>query len=741
MNSISFASLSSAYLSEKPNAAGVKELDKRIQDGFEGRLTAPLPAGVTPRMAAERCLIHLEEYPESVGVLMQNAEIRCAAENLEHADDGAKRDRLLRLLDLQPNNASSEDFDGGSTGQKLHENDARGDFSKTQQNTRGAPEKKSHDSRRNAARSFCTHFGESLKSHWKTVVRLAVVDAGAAFAASLIGIAAMMRVPQHRDVGLAMAVAAQAVGGFLFGHKLGYTLAENRSWGRYSALRHVPGTILSLGCAASAAMTAMQYRSLPSSGAKSPDESPDDMAQAVLFTAVYSLTQDIFLAMAGKRLSPHLALPEDRKLHLTLSKDTALHGLRLALGTTAYFLSSLSVGSLAGNSVNASIPPMADGDQAVWGKELTNAVFRSINEACDAFFGALALLAVFGESVEERPRIGWKEGVGRSEFKSVGYEVAAREFMNLTASAFSRAVDNEFGKARVDEVDARKAFLAALTHVRGGLINALPTPPTRFVLAEGCGTRKDGNCLLHAVAGTVDQGEWRLERADKLRRALAREMVARSNAPAVTILARHYLQEVTSFIGGSPVHDGADMLRELPPSVATQLLKAVVDENKAAMAREIGDPAPLTYVADAIEASIGASVEGIAAYYGQDGNHLPTLAVPLLAATLRSPIALHDAAGVRIFNAAGNETQAEPANTVHIRHSLLTREVGHFERIARETATNAQVQPNLLWLHHGGHSDPTENSQLDDMEEQTGDAAGHSVHRSPESFSSRSPFK
>lgn len=553
---------------------------------------------------------------------------------------------------------------------------------------------------------------------WATgLVKVPLRDGVATFLASLLPIAIKMAYPQLGVGALLTSAAAQGVGGYFVGSKVGGAMAENRSWGLHPAGSHVP-TALGAGLSALSVLNILQFVQM--GGGKNGAQEQARMGNSVVGTTLYSGVRDVFQSLIGKRIFSQLILPEDKKLRLECSKNTARHALRLALGLAAYTMSSMTAGSLLGRFVNESIPD--SGEAIAFSEEMVVAAGRALNEALDAFFGSVAMLLVFSDNVEVKAPI--KNRPNLDDAKSVAYDIASRLFQNHTIGFASREFD-KLNKVTASELDPRKAFAVGLTHMRGSVLNISPCRPPALLLAGGKGTRGDGDCLLHAVAGLQSWTEWRMHDPNSLRQQLANRIRDGARDQYVREIARNYLLDVAIHInnvvpvsnfheedahegneqqrllsvvshkrlgemGGHVradkhnVHDGNAMLGALSPALQARLMHIAADM--------INPIAGFDNAVLKIEELIDEVIKQIAAYYRVSARDLPVHAVPLLADLLETPIVLHQpGGGVESYNGAGEEAaEHELPNAVHIRFLVLPSGRGHFERVVRNPSLQHQ---------------------------------------------------
>lgn len=424
-----------------PVPKGLEELEKWIEDGSTGKLSGNLPAGVTPEMAVDLCRKHEEKHPASVAVLRENFRIEDALREAAREET----EKLGESIDELQNSSESED--------------APSRFGKL-------------------ANIFLEHFGKPVWAHKNTLLKLSGSSFIASCLASVAGVLVASQVDKKSELtALLVSTTAQALTGAAFGYRLGDTVAKNKPWAQDSRWRQAPALGLSLGCAALAATTLIQYWTMASTEEKTADERQEEMVNSQVFTAVYSVIQELaklFLLPVLLKLfnsnASELELPEDRQLRLACSKDKdlALHSTRLALGVLAYWAMSSGLGMSVGKVIHHAD---VDENSSVLREEAVIGISRAANEMFEVFFGALALLATFGPAVKE------SHGTENEE-----HHMVARAFTNLSAATFARCLDD----ANFEQAALGKSAFTALTHLKDALVNALPahTPPSALPLVS-----------------------------------------------------------------------------------------------------------------------------------------------------------------------------------------------------------------------------------------------------------------
>lgn len=683
-------------------------LDRAVRsDSYEavaGALNAALKEKEGSIGVARVCLKNRQLHHDVVNYIMENLEVKAAVEALEASSERVDDARPIGEDDIvlevpeehdHNNEADEQSFSAremlteqpvvGSAG-NVGVEDGAGDAHGV--NLMGVPNGAIGEGIQEASDQYRTGLKKAFAACWATgLVKVPLRDGVATFLASLLPIAIKMAYPQLGVGALLTSAAAQGVGGYFVGSKVGGAMAENRSWGLHPAGSHVP-TALGAGLSALSVLNILQFVQM--GGSKNGAQEQAKMANSVVGTTLYSGVRDVFQSLIGKRIFSQLTLPEDKKLRLECSKNTARHALRLALGLAAYTMSSMTAGSLLGRFVNESIPD--SGEAIAFSEEMVVAAGRALNEALDAFFGSVAMLLVFSDNVEVKAPI--KNRPNLDDIKSVAYDIASRLFQNHTIGFASREFD-KLNKVTASELDPRKAFAVGLTHMRGSVLNISPSRPPALLLAGGKGTRGDGDCLLHAVAGLQSWTEWRVNDPDSLRQRLADEIYIGASNRYVREIARNYLLDVVLHLNntipvgdvreaGAHVHEGNAMLRALSRDLQLGLTRIAVD-----MIDYKWGP---NEVLPKLEKLIDRSLADIAQYYAVGARDLPVHAVPLLADLLEIPIVLHQpGGGVESYSGADEEAaEHELPNAVHIRFLVLPSGRGHFERVVRNPSLQHQ---------------------------------------------------
>lgn len=391
-------------------------------------------------------------------------------------------------------------------------------------------------------------------------------------------------------------------------------------------------------------------------------------------TVAYSFARDL-LQSQSRRIFPEVELVPSSRLHFEGGRNTCKHIARLTISMAIYTLTSIGLSpAVALNSILSANFSDMNQDLGLFASE-SSQVFgvRALNEGADVFFSTLMLACFFREDIRRGRAWFSNQGPTPTEMATGG---SSRTSMNLLVNVLHTRLP--IGAIPV---------LQGLTVLRAPVLNLQWRP---WQLAHRCSTRADGDCLLHAADGVVDNHRWTCTRVQMRRDALRlaiRDLAGRTEGDRMAegqALVEYHLQQAVQqtladegIQGFVPVLDGADLLSTLPEPLQMQLAGGVTVADREAVAGR--------WLADASQRR--ALLNSVADFYAEPGRYLPTLALPCLARVLGRPLALHEGEGTTytFYNPEGDGPFAEP---VHIRHAVSPQsEAGdHFERIERSAA-------------------------------------------------------
>lgn len=479
-------------------------------------------------------------------------------------------------------------------------------------------------------------------------------DGSATMVASLItlggaiGVRAMLvHVPVLRHGVMVLTAGINFAAGATFGSHVGAVVAGRRGgWigGAVGALAVVTLTVVAI------------YRR---------DEEGQELVIAGLFaTMAYSGLRE---AVQGKVLKPRLpssTLQAGKSLRWENSRNTHSHVCRLAMHFGVYAVTCTLLNGMASrNVVSPNFGSLGQPLELFSRESISSFGFRSTNEALDAFSGTLLLACMFRQDIDIQPNC--CEGKTPS-WSDWWREASSRIFMNANVAGITWLLPPSaplwLG-----------SMLTSVTAIRGALANVKPP----------IATRADGDCLLHAAAGTLQNEEWICADPGEIRerlRARLEELADDDNAPyddRVRVLVDHHMgqaiQQLSSTVYGS-VLEGEALLEGMPHSLEWTTLRRLdsADARTSLAVRLLND-----------SDNVRALLRSVANYYGTPGRYLPTSMVPFLAEVLQRPITLEAGNTTTHYNGQGRVVQQPADGTVRIRFTVSsTGDAGnHFERI------------------------------------------------------------
>ncbi len=417
------------------------------------------------------------------------------------------------------------------------------------------------------------------------------------------------------------------------------------------------------------------------------DDKDRPLVSAGLFcTMFYSLLRDVAQGVVGKRIFPRLTLGSSKSFRLEASCDTARHVGRLGVNFVIYgFTCTFLNGIAAKNVVSANFGAPGQPLEIFSAESLMAYGFRSLNEASDAFFGAMLMACFF--SVNSHPTPGWCSGRG-DDFQQWWKEASSRVFMNLAIADIGWLLPTDAPKWLA-------SALTALTEFRGATANLKPGGERRsgsltweeraepWGLAGGHATRAGGDCLLHAASGVVQDGEWTCMDPVVLRGNLRARIVNLADAvddPRVLRFVEYHLQQAVSHLhalageeGYQRIVDGDALIAGLPDGLQMKFKACVTADERTELAGQL--------LSDPEQAR--ALLISVANYYNLPGCYLPDHMVPLLAQVLDRPLALHVGSTVAMYDGHGGTVHHRIPRMVHIRHVVACagEAADHFERV------------------------------------------------------------
>lgn len=483
---------------------------------------------------------------------------------------------------------------------------------------------------------------------------------------------------------LAMSLAGAHLGtGAYFGAHLGNAIrGRTAGW--------IGGALLGLG---GAALTLTNIYRAHANSTLEPDEAQAQVIRSLVSTALYSGLRDLFQGVVGRQLMPRAVLDDDRSLRCEKSRDGALHAMRVALVGILYLGSSVGLNSFAGKAVTGPLfqtPSEGDRDYAL--NSLKVAGFRAANEAVDGLMGVLGLMLFFHGAIQRVPAAGL-HCPDADEMIVWAKDGSSRVWMNMLISGIDRHLPKSAS-------DWGGAALFALTETRGTLTHMKPgrkqSAKVENQAAELPGdldleyfTAGGGECLLNAAAGVVVAGQWVCADPRTLRQGLAarvRQMSDGGNPledPRLMDLAGAHLNDAVQHLtarageaGYELVLDGDALLEGLPIALRSSLEGALTLQQRTRIASNVLlDPVQVRDLLDSV-----------ANYYVAPGRYLSTNMVPILAAELGLPLAIHwhvPQNQSRMYDSQGHQIHQPVNGMIHIRHRVASGGAAddHFERL------------------------------------------------------------
>jgi hypothetical protein len=443
------------------------------------------------------------------------------------------------------------------------------------------------------------------------------------------------------------------------------------------------------------------------------------LATAGLFgTMFYSCLREVAQCVVGKRIFPRLTLDSAKALRWEKNGNTARHGARLGVNFVIYaFTCTLLNGIAAKNVVSANFGAPGQPIKIFSEESLMAYGFRSLNEASDAFFGVLMMALVFTENM--RPTPGWCSGKG-DDFQQWRTDASARVFMNMCIADIGWLLPKDAPKWLGSGLTAITEFRGAMANLKpgeercGGSLT-LREPSGPWVRAGGHTTRGGGDCLLDAVNGTLQNGEWTCRDPNALREGLRDRLLTLVDGdPRLAGLVEYHLQQAVSHLNAlaeiapyQRVVDGDQLIAGLPEYVQMEFGECLTaDDRMAYAARLLANPQQAR-----------ALLNSVANYYGRPGCYLPANVVSFLAQELNRPLALHVGSAVTMYDGHGATIHQSIPGMVHIRHlvSRAGEAADHFERV-EPGVFNRPIDDDELYEVVNGGNPPVEAEEEDEYE-------------------------